>query len=293
MPRRWRRFSKRRRYGGFKRRRNGRSARSSRFYRRSAKAIAYKAIKRMSELKHAIYNTADWPLEPAMLRGVQSVVNQTFGSCYQGTVGLRPWVFCPTQGILQGVGQGDFIGNRFMIHKLSFYLDLHIDEGQTTHDNVLFRVSVLKLKHAANPLTSFPNSADYVRNLYYGGMSAFSISGFRESTNQWSTLPWDKNKCTVLYDKRRNVHAEPITISTQILCHFKLQRFKFRKSWKRGLLCQLDTARAPELTNSVATMNPIVVIVQMMENVNLGPGSQDMVFRPSASSYLHVAFRDM
>lgn len=292
MPFRRRGTFRRRRPFGAKRtlRRGRRNTRGYSRTKRIATQVAYKAIRRVGELKFDIFNTSGFPQAPGgSATGTTNVAGVQWGSVYQTTAGLVPFVSELTRFHTGGAGQTDLIGNRCMYNSFNVKLFCQALENQSTHDQVNFRFSVVRLKQRSYLPQSVTNNSAFVRNLMWAGMS--SGSGTTPSVSQFTTTPFDKTKCTVLYDKVKRIHAHPTTVTAQANCHFPTVNFTWRKKWPKGLPIQYDSAI--DFTSTVQTLNPIVIICQCMEPVQTGPISQTMTFGLTTDSFISATWRDM
>jgi len=224
--------------------------------------------------------------------GSQTTVNiagSQFGSVYQATVGLQPLVIELTRFHTGGAGQSDIIGNRVMYNSMNVKFFCQTLENQGSLDQCTFRFSVLRLKQRSFLPTSTANATTFTRNLYWSGLA--TSSGTTVSVSQFATVPWDKTKVQVLYDKVKRIHATPQTVSTQLNCHFKTVNFLWRKRWPKGLPVQYDSS--VDFASNTQTLNPIVVIVQCMEPVQTGPATQTLTFGLTTDSFISATWRDM
>lgn len=221
----------------------------------------------------------------------QVITNVPYGSIYQATVGLTPLVFEPTRYIISGTGQVDMVGNKRMLHSMNLQMVFRVLENQATHDEVNIRFSVLRLKQRLALPTAGVNTTTYTRALYLTG--ATTTSGANPSVSQFTTLPWDRSKVKVMYDKVKRIHGTPMTVSAQLNVQFKQQVFSFRKRWPKGLMISYDPTIEVNGSLLSQTQDPIVVIAQMMEAVTTGPATQTMTFAPGTDSYLSLTWRDM
>lgn len=290
---------KRFRYGGRKRRpfpkfrrRRPSGGRTSRI-KRVAKTTVNRAIKRLSELKWDIWNTAQWPGVPGnTATALINLVGQRYGSIYQSTVGLTPWITEPTRFLgANPVGQNSFIGNKRTLYSLTLKMLFNVNENSATHDNFAFRFTVLQLRSSNIVPATLLNNTALTRSLMWGAFNANNAS--HPSVAQFTNMPWDRSKVKVLYDKVRRIHGVPTTVSPQNTVHFKSQPFNFRIKWRKGKVITYDASISTDISGTTQTRNPILVIVQGAEPFLVGPVTQAMDFGLHTESIMYMTWRDM
>lgn len=285
-----RRYGKRKRFGGTRRigRRRGFASRGSSAFRRTrriASSVAWKAIRRVTELKFTSSTAALVPGGPFTNQGTSTnLTTASIGNVNYSAGTSPPVVIDITHLLLPGNTQSSVIGNKILLHACRLNGQLIFEENQSTHDQLCIRMTVLRIKQSVDAAGITANIALLQSLFLSGGNTAVSTC--------WHSAPWDLKKVSIYSDKRRQIHATPATVAAQINCHFKSVPINMSVKSRRGIPMTFN--RELVLGDpAIKVQNPILFIIQVgvisgstipVTNVNGAVSAQ------SGSFYL--SFRD-
>lgn len=165
-------------------------------------------------------------------------------------------------------GAGDtnytsMIGNKMLLKSIRFRGQINIRDDQSTEDQWIGRITVLRVRSTySNQIWGTTSSTNYniVRNLYLG-YPFFAGQGLSTDLFEWWTLPWDKKKVKVYYDKRIHRHAFPSTVQPQVDCNWKSPTFNINLNFKRGMPMVVNHGYTA-IEGDARWINPILIIIQ-------------------------------
>lgn len=183
--------------------------------------------------------------------------------------------------------QNGMIGNKFQLHTVRLNGMIQTFETQSTYDQWLGRISILRLKQDgfAAGVTSNIGLVRYLQFPYTGA----------NTTNSWYDCPWDLTKCKVLYEKKWHRHATPASVAAQVNCHFKAVPIRLKLKWRRGLSMAWNTQSNVSGTSATVTkvINPIIIVFQSGATGTDAPLNEALpaFFTWNAGS-LYIGYRD-